>query len=597
LILNYDGKGKTDHLEEDDLEGKGQRADQVRKNYDGKGKTDHLEEDDLEGKGQRADQVRKNYDGKGKTDHLEEDDLEGKGQRADQVRKNYDGKGKTDHLEEDDLEGKGERADQVKKNYDGKGKTDHLEEDDLKGRAQKEEGIDSHYDNANTLHKKAKKDPPSYEAEGDFTPDVEPSRPRPVDESGISNPFAKKKKKEAALSEPLMPETNPHASTPTPEGGHPDAPVVDPRLASPELDQPGATNQSNASDPRLNPVDSDETQEENTKTTDPQLQESSQKDAEKLKPNGAVSSEQDGDEKTEGEALDPRLGHNEAEDIAKKTKGSLKGGVEESFNPMAKKEREEKEKKTAEFGAKRSDAFTPNHEKKQDELEDILSGGLTDGAKKAREEAKAREAQAKDLKEKLDAKGLNKEIKNANDPQAKEDLDLDKTIDGKRKEQASKESNLRDINAKTKKEASKSNASQKEAAEKEVKEVLQEPKLNLESGEVKVVIKQKTDKGNDISFLCGFDDLFEDELVVNAPKDSLLRESHVAVSVTLKYGGKKVVIKTNGAIEEIEEHDNYKDKLIIRLKDLDKKKVENFMNLYQERQSSINEFMEMAKGY
>ncbi len=124
-----------------------------------------------------------------------------------------------------------------------------------------------------------------------------------------------------------------------------------------------------------------------------------------------------------------------------------------------------------------------------------------------------------------------------------------------------------------------------------------ENNLNLESGELKVIVKQQTEAGNDITFICTFEDFYEDELIVQAPKNSLPVNSLVRARVSLVYMGQKIKVDCGGKIEEIEELNELKDTLVISLNDINKENYESFMSLYQERQGSINEFMEMAKGY
>jgi hypothetical protein len=123
------------------------------------------------------------------------------------------------------------------------------------------------------------------------------------------------------------------------------------------------------------------------------------------------------------------------------------------------------------------------------------------------------------------------------------------------------------------------------------------PDLSLESGELKVVLKQKTDVGNDITFICNFEDFYEDELIVQAPRNSIPVKSEVKASVSLLYNGQKVKVECIGTIEEIEDLSEHKDTLIISISKINKAKYESFMTLYQDRQSSINDFLEMAKGY
>ncbi len=67
--------------------------------------------------------------------------------------------------------------------------------------------------------------------------------------------------------------------------------------------------------------------------------------------------------------------------------------------------------------------------------------------------------------------------------------------------------------------------------------------------------------------------------------------------VTLTYKGQKVIVVLGGEIEEVEEFDLVQDTVIVQVKNLNKEDYEKFISLYQERQGSINEFMELARGY
>ena len=121
--------------------------------------------------------------------------------------------------------------------------------------------------------------------------------------------------------------------------------------------------------------------------------------------------------------------------------------------------------------------------------------------------------------------------------------------------------------------------------------------VSLESGELKVVLKQKTEVGNDITFLCDFEDFYEDELITLCPKNSLKAGTEVSAEVSLVYNGKKIKVECSGIIEEVEDHSDSQDLLAITITEISNEKYNTFMVLYLERQGSINEFMELAKGY
>jgi hypothetical protein len=121
--------------------------------------------------------------------------------------------------------------------------------------------------------------------------------------------------------------------------------------------------------------------------------------------------------------------------------------------------------------------------------------------------------------------------------------------------------------------------------------------VNTESGELKVILKQETKAGNDITFICDFEDFYTDELVVHAPKDSLLLNSQVKGKVSLKYGDQKIKVVIEGTISEVDEFDDRKDTLVIEVNSISEKDYDQFMSLYQDRQESIMDFIQKAKGY
>lgn len=124
-----------------------------------------------------------------------------------------------------------------------------------------------------------------------------------------------------------------------------------------------------------------------------------------------------------------------------------------------------------------------------------------------------------------------------------------------------------------------------------------DPEVNLESGELRVVLRQITKSGNPITFICDFEDFYEDELLVNTPKDSLVEGTNVEASIVLIYNQKKIKVRCEGIIDLVEPFDERRDALSIKIEQIDSKLYQNFMSLYENRQESINDFMNKAKGY
>lgn len=121
--------------------------------------------------------------------------------------------------------------------------------------------------------------------------------------------------------------------------------------------------------------------------------------------------------------------------------------------------------------------------------------------------------------------------------------------------------------------------------------------INLESGDIKVFVSLTEDSEDDITFVGNFDDYFEDELAIKVPINSLIKDTKVDVDMTLSYAGKKIKMDITGYIAEVEKMNEEVDLIIIKMDNVDEEKFTDFLNLYQERQSSIHDFMKVAKGY
>ena len=126
-----------------------------------------------------------------------------------------------------------------------------------------------------------------------------------------------------------------------------------------------------------------------------------------------------------------------------------------------------------------------------------------------------------------------------------------------------------------------------------------EEEVNLESGDIQVVISQKLGESNEVNLICEFEDFYEEELVVQVPKGSFAFgvDTEVKATVTLTYNGQKIDVKSKGKVVEVEALSESKETLIIELSEIDAKKYETFMTLYEDRQQSIIDFMKLAKGY
>jgi len=119
--------------------------------------------------------------------------------------------------------------------------------------------------------------------------------------------------------------------------------------------------------------------------------------------------------------------------------------------------------------------------------------------------------------------------------------------------------------------------------------------VSTESGELKVVI---TELDTNVSHICSFEDFFEEEIVVVAFKDTFEENKDYKVKLTLKYNGSNIDIIEEASVIGIEDYKN--DNILVSFEyknKIDEKVFETFMILYQERQESISNFMNLARGY
>jgi hypothetical protein len=123
-----------------------------------------------------------------------------------------------------------------------------------------------------------------------------------------------------------------------------------------------------------------------------------------------------------------------------------------------------------------------------------------------------------------------------------------------------------------------------------------DPGVSTESGELKVTLEEK---GSNVTYICNFEDFFESEIVVLTKDENIAvdgKEFHV--KITLNYNGSNVVIGENAKVIEIEDYIQGQKLVSLEFENIiDEMMFETFNILYQERQESIKDFMNLARGY
>ncbi len=128
-------------------------------------------------------------------------------------------------------------------------------------------------------------------------------------------------------------------------------------------------------------------------------------------------------------------------------------------------------------------------------------------------------------------------------------------------------------------------------------EEVESPEVNLESGKVTAYLSQSGKEEGDVTSLCEFVELYEDELTVIAPLSVMFLDQKISARVNMEYSGEQVEVNCSGVILEHEEIDDEKVLVVIDIKKLVKQEYESFLTLYEQRQLNINDFMKLAKGY
>jgi len=123
---------------------------------------------------------------------------------------------------------------------------------------------------------------------------------------------------------------------------------------------------------------------------------------------------------------------------------------------------------------------------------------------------------------------------------------------------------------------------------------LPEEEINLESGQLNIGFNS----GQDGPTQCSLENFEENSLELSVyGKTDYKQDDKIELNIAFKYNRCKVELLIDGVIEVVEQTGDDACVVTIKLTNNEAVSLENFMNLYQQRQKSINDFMELAKGY
>ncbi len=275
--------------------------------------------------------------------------------------------------------------------------------------------------------------------------------------------------------------------------------------------------------------------------------------------------------------------------------GHYKGEMEQDIEEVEEKEifgkkktffREEDpealEREAEEKNKKKNDKKKAQHDAKMDELDKLEQSLAKDRSDKTskieREKSTKVDLSQFERKESIESNAKNKEEdKNARRrPKGLKSGDILQTFD--------KEGNLLED------EDNSLNVGQAE-----IIETADGEKVSLESGELRaILIKENSEQGSHI--ICKFEDLTDEEVVLQVPNDKLTQNESSSVHLSFIYSSTTASLKLEGNITEILDYDEDYSLVTLTFKEKNEELVNNFMKLYRARQENISKFLKTARG-
>lgn len=99
-----------------------------------------------------------------------------------------------------------------------------------------------------------------------------------------------------------------------------------------------------------------------------------------------------------------------------------------------------------------------------------------------------------------------------------------------------------------------------------------------------------------IKRLCDLDDYFDDMVILRVSGGDFMELQPVQLDLSFHYLKEKMPLKVNGVIEGVDADENNYFYVTVRLREEQVNQFENFMTMFQKRQSHIHQFMKRAKG-
>jgi hypothetical protein len=121
--------------------------------------------------------------------------------------------------------------------------------------------------------------------------------------------------------------------------------------------------------------------------------------------------------------------------------------------------------------------------------------------------------------------------------------------------------------------------------------------VNLDAGELSVILydMEKKDAGE---IPCKFESFFEDEVVLESPSEFEFKQGDVVeIAVKFIYDRCRVELMLDGVVSHFEVTESHGNIITINMQEFEHEKLEHFMTLFQQRQQSILDFLELARGY
>lgn len=127
---------------------------------------------------------------------------------------------------------------------------------------------------------------------------------------------------------------------------------------------------------------------------------------------------------------------------------------------------------------------------------------------------------------------------------------------------------------------------------------LDQQPMSLESGKLDLKLFILDEQKKQVAVVGRLDDFSTDFMVVELPKNTLSMKDEITSELTFHYLGREIKVNSKGSVDALDPIENKAAEFVsIALDNFNKKQMDEFLELYSERQANIHRFMKRAKGH